>query len=154
MEVINTIFSKKHINLASILRRGVQNLSIFHPHKRPLKDMNDSSLQLHLERKRKQMDVGPPPREPQGLQWGWMNNTKNTRLNPPRSVPQLQQEPESPLWAAVPLLLSIHGEKILLTHKTPFLYSQTFPAPAAYCENTSDFSPRRRDTSSGRIQGR
>lgn len=117
-EVINTILGKKHINLPSILRRGAQNLSIFHPHKRPLKDMNDSSLQLHLERKRKQMDVAPPPREPRGLQRGWMNNTENTRLNPPRSVPQLQQEPDSPLRAAVPLLLTIHGEKILLTHKT------------------------------------
>lgn len=70
-EVINTIFSEKHMNLSWILRRGAQNLSICHPHKRPLKDMNDSSLRLHLERKQKQMDAAPPPpRESPGVYSG------------------------------------------------------------------------------------
>lgn len=78
-----------------------------------------------------------------------MNNTENTRLNPPSSVPQLQEEQDSPSGPTVLQQLSIHREKIFLTCTPLLLDSKIFPAPTEYCANTSDFSPCRSDTSSG-----
>lgn len=108
---------------------GAINLPIFHPHKRPLKGMNDSSLHLYLDRKWKQMEVDP--REPRGLQWGEMHNTENIMLRVLAATGA--RIPSGRLFSSHYL----YSEKIFLAHTPlpPLLFTNSSSL------NSSDFQP-------------
>lgn len=125
----------KHNNISWMLEAGLLNFPIFHSHKR--------TWEIHPS------NIPPTPAHfpagPEVFSGAWWI-TVNTRINPPHSVPQLQQEPDPPLWAyCSSSAIYTSRENIPRTYTAAFLLTNNPLAPAAVCGNTSDFfAPRER----------